>query len=212
MAKSSFVKAEREELIRALEAKFGLQMARSASATAGLSVANKDMKTNGLAHLLCSSKNFPFIRWLLADGQLPEIPEEFKNHFGEVSVLYAAGSAMRICYQHTKDGVQYCQRHPSKDAALMGDEFGMRFCLWAQSWRVETLGGFAGTSASLKELEVREIPDDFGNAFGKTQFGKMLSAQQLQVRNLAQTGLKVIMQRPIPQVTEASVEEAGDFE
>lgn len=118
MAKSTneAVKAQRNALITVVKEVTGATLKRSATATGGLAVSNKDMWANGLAHLLCNEKNFQTVEALLPvwdsikDGDF--IPEKFNTTFDFASVLYACGTAPRI--------VSNKNRHVSKDAAMKG--------------------------------------------------------------------------------------------
>ena len=144
MAKNDNVKAEREVLVKMVHAATGVALLRNKNYTGGLSVSNKDMWANGIAHLLCNGNNFPIVKKVLADFDALKdgsfIHEDFQARFDFASVLYACGTAPRI--------VLNVNRHKSKDAAMTGSN--QEFITWAQAWRLQnTDTAFIGQSRSV---------------------------------------------------------------
>lgn len=167
----SQIREAREMLVRKAEQVTGLTFKRAnyGTTTGGLSVANKDMVANGLAHLLCNSKNFVTVNCLLdkwdeiKDGDF--IHEDYNSKFDLASVLYACGTAPRI--------VSNVSRHKSKDAAIKGGIDAQGFIAWAQAWRIKfTETGYVGTSRSVKVsgANVASKPDKIVNGFNMSNF------------------------------------------
>lgn len=173
---SSNIHARRMKLIEAVEAATGVHFKRANinTTTGGLSVSNKDMILNSIAHLACNEKNFPIIEWLLEGHEnAPEgltgaeklewmveqkfgpIPEEHEG-FGIASIPYACGSAPRVVMEGSK--------HVSKDAVKLG--VGKEFVSWAQAQRIAGVGGYAGMSASVREGIKLGEDNGFGNLIG----------------------------------------------
>lgn len=143
----SEIQAVRNTLINKVATVTGFTLKKSAKSTGGLSMSNKDMVANGLAHLLCNKQNFATVNCLLdkwdeiKDGTF--IHENWANKFDLASVLYACGTAPRI--------VSNINRHKSKDAAMKGGIDTQGFIAWAQAWRIKfTETGYVGMSRSVK--------------------------------------------------------------
>lgn len=165
----SEIQAIRNTLIAKVTATTGYTLKRSASATGGLSVSNKDMVANGLAHLLCNKQNFPTVNVILDKwAEIKEgdfIPEDWAGKFDLASVLYACGTAPRV--------VSNVSRHKSKDAAMKGDIDSQGFIAWAQAWRIKfTETGYVGTSRSVKmsSANTASKPDKIVNGFNISNF------------------------------------------
>lgn len=154
MAKTNdAAKAQREELIRCIKRITGLELKRCATATAGLSVSNKDMRANMFAHMLCNQGNFQIIAWILENWKEFEageyIPEEFQDFADPVSVGYGCGTAPRFVLAFNSSTKSKVDRHQSKDAAKTGRK--QNFIAWTQAWRMEkTQSLWVGTSRSVK--------------------------------------------------------------
>lgn len=154
MAKTNdAAKAQREELIRLIKGITGLELKRCATATAGLSVSNKDMRANMFAHLLCNQGNFQTVAWMLENWKTFQsgefIPEEYQTIADPVSVGYACGTSPRFVLAFNANKKSKVDRHQSKDAAKTGRP--QEFIAWAQSWRMAvTQSLWVGTSRSVK--------------------------------------------------------------
>lgn len=154
MAKdNSMVKVQREEALSLIKAITGLELKRCGTATAGLSVSNKDMRSNMFAHLLCNQGNFPTVAWMLENWEEFEsgkfIPKEYADIADSVSVGYACGTSPRFVLAFNANSKSKVDRHKSKDAAKTGRP--QDFIAWAQSWRMSaTQSLWVGTSRSVK--------------------------------------------------------------
>lgn len=154
MAKTNdAAKAQREELIKLVKGITGLELKRCATATAGLAVSNKDMRSNMFAHLLCNAGNFQTIAWMLENWKEFQsgdfIPEEYASIADPVSVGYACGTSPRFVLAFNANKKSKVDRHQSKDAAKTGRP--QEFIAWAQSWRMAaTQSLWVGTSRSVK--------------------------------------------------------------
>lgn len=150
---NSVVKQQREEALTLIRQITGLELKRCATATAGLSVSNKDMRSNMFAHLLCNAGNFPTVAWMLENWETFQkgeyIPKEYQTIADPISVGYACGTSPRFVLAFNANSKSKVDRHKSKDAAKTG--LPQEFIAWAQSWRMAvTQSLWVGTSRSVK--------------------------------------------------------------
>lgn len=175
MAKdNSLVKQQREEALVLIKQITGLELKRCATATAGLSVSNKSMEANMLAHLLCNQGNFPTVAWMLENWETFQkgefIPKEYADMADCVSVGYACGTSPRFVLAFNANSKSKVDRHKSKDAAKTGRP--QEFIAWAQSWRMAvTQSLWVGTSRSVKNgvadhLQEVKLPDGIAQITG----------------------------------------------
>jgi hypothetical protein len=175
MAKdNSLVKQQREEALVLIKQITGLELKRCSTATAGLSVSNKDMRSNMFAHLLCNAGNFPTIAWMLENWEEFEtgkfIPKEYADIADAVSVGYACGTSPRFVLAFNANSKAKVDRHQSKDAAKTGRP--QEFIAWAQSWRMSiTQSLWVGTSRSVKNgvadhFQEVKLPDGIAQITG----------------------------------------------